>query len=357
MPKVSVIVPVYNVEKYLCRCIDSILAQTFTDFELLLVDDGSPDNCPAICDEYAQKDARIQVIHKENSGVSMARNAALEIATGEFLTFCDSDDYWKPQWLEWLISQMHQNDADVVIGNYIKTDDSGQTDHYQSTHKTGCTVFSSQTDRISYIIQQLLCGFYGWEIWTRLFRTDIIQNNCIRFCTTCGNFAEDLEFVLEYMLFTRSVYSGDYAGYCYCQRSDSMMSCSRHAVKLNEVNEVSYCFWVRFCQVISDQRYIRQYPIIHFLILANQYKKMLSKDGMHNLPEEIKKISKHKWYRKETKQIFLCYKSLKRYLGKNTALRIFLFAHYCLHCNWKWYAIESAVLYKWILGGDTNTGN
>lgn len=82
MPEVSIIVPVYKVEPYLRRCVDSILAQTFTDFELILVDDGSPDNCPAICDEYAERDSRVRVIHKENGGVSSARNAGMEAAVG-----------------------------------------------------------------------------------------------------------------------------------------------------------------------------------------------------------------------------------------------------------------------------------
>ena len=94
MPYLSVIVPIYNVEDYLGECIDSILSQTYTDFELILVDDGSTDACPALCDEYAAKDQRIQVIHKENGGLSDARNTGIEAAKGEFLIFLDSDDWW-----------------------------------------------------------------------------------------------------------------------------------------------------------------------------------------------------------------------------------------------------------------------
>lgn len=91
-PFVSVIIPVYKVEAYLRQCVDSVLAQTYTDFEVILVDDGSPDNCPAICDEYATKDSRVKVIHKENGGLSDARNAGIELANGEWLVFLDSDD-------------------------------------------------------------------------------------------------------------------------------------------------------------------------------------------------------------------------------------------------------------------------
>ena len=96
MPQISVIVPVYKTEAYLRRCVDSILAQTFTDFELILVDDGSPDKCYAICEDYKAKDNRVSVIHKKNGGVSSARNAGLDAARGVFVTFVDSDDYVKP---------------------------------------------------------------------------------------------------------------------------------------------------------------------------------------------------------------------------------------------------------------------
>lgn len=107
MAKISVIVPVYNVEKYIHRCVDSILNQTFTDYELILVDDGSPDNCGKICDEYAEKDSRIHVIHKENGGLSDARNAGLDWmfanSDSEWITFIDSDDWVHPQYLEILL--------------------------------------------------------------------------------------------------------------------------------------------------------------------------------------------------------------------------------------------------------------
>ena len=112
MPTISVIVPVYKVELYLRRCIDSILGQTFTDFELILVDDGSPDNCPAICDEYAAKDSRVHVIHQENGGLSAARNAGIDWASAnsdsEWISFVDSDDWVHSQYLEILFQAVEQ---------------------------------------------------------------------------------------------------------------------------------------------------------------------------------------------------------------------------------------------------------
>ncbi len=120
MPKISVIVPIYKVEEYLPRCVDSILAQTFTDFELWLVDDGSPDKCGEICDEYAKRDSRIRVIHKQNGGLSDARNAALDKATGEYISFIDSDDWVAPDFLESLYGALTRNNADLAICNIMK---------------------------------------------------------------------------------------------------------------------------------------------------------------------------------------------------------------------------------------------
>ena len=116
-PKISCIVPVYNVEKYLERCIDSILTQTFTNFELILVDDGSSDGCPAICEEYAKKDKRVKVIHKENGGLGYARNSGLDIACGEYITFVDSDDYIPNNAMEILMANI--GDSDICAGEHI----------------------------------------------------------------------------------------------------------------------------------------------------------------------------------------------------------------------------------------------
>lgn len=116
---VSVIIPIYKVEQYLRRCIDSIVNQTYTNLEIILVDDGSPDNCSQICDEYAAKDKRIIVIHKENGGLSDARNAGLEICKGEYVSFVDSDDWIANSFVEQLVNAVILHDADISVTNFI----------------------------------------------------------------------------------------------------------------------------------------------------------------------------------------------------------------------------------------------
>lgn len=119
--KVSVIVPVYNVEQYLCRCVDSIISQTLKDIEIILVDDGSPDNSPKMCDEYALKDSRIKVIHKVNGGLSSARNAGMKIAQGDYIFFVDSDDWLDENGLELLYNKAFEYDVDFVRYRAIRT--------------------------------------------------------------------------------------------------------------------------------------------------------------------------------------------------------------------------------------------
>lgn len=123
MELISIIVPVYNVEKYLCECIDSILSQTYEKFELILVDDGSPDNSGKICDEYAEKDKRIKVIHKENGGVSSARNMGLDNANGEYITFVDSDDIVDKQYLELMYNKLVEKSADLCFCHFDRFDE------------------------------------------------------------------------------------------------------------------------------------------------------------------------------------------------------------------------------------------
>lgn len=120
MSKVSIVVPIYNVEKYLEQCVDSIINQTLKDIEIILVDDGSPDNCPQICNDYAKKDSRIKVVHKKNGGLSSARNAGIEVATGDYIGFVDSDDYIELDMYEKMYNIAIENNVDFVMSDYYR---------------------------------------------------------------------------------------------------------------------------------------------------------------------------------------------------------------------------------------------
>ncbi len=171
MPKISVIVPVYKVEDLLCRCVDSILNQSFTDFELILVDDGSPDRSGEICDAYAARDGRVRVLHQKNSGVSAARNQGLRMADGIFITFIDSDDAVLPGYLEHLLQAQVQSSADVVIAGFLRC--IGTQEHpVGSVAGIVCTdTVAAQTELLTCALQQGLLN----PCWGKLYRADAIR--------------------------------------------------------------------------------------------------------------------------------------------------------------------------------------
>ncbi len=345
-PQISVIVPVYKVEKYIHRCIDSILNQTFTDFELILVDDGSPDNCGAICDEYAKSDSRVVVIHKENGGVSTARNTGLDVAVGKYIAFCDSDDYWATDMLEMLSGIIEADDVDIVVSGFQRVDENGAFLNALK-RSSGRECIDNEAELVSYLVHGVLSGKYGWEVCTRLFKRDIIEANTIRFCTSCGNYAEDMGFVLQYCLYIKAASSTEYCGYFYLMRSGSMMHNSVDLIKLDQVNEVSKQVGERFLKEIPACG--KLYGVIHFLIMYTEYQKVIGTERYALISEEIVKIQNIYWYRNQSKGVFRCRKYLKKIYGKRHTQQILLFSHYCLHQNWKRFKIESAIAYRWLI--------
>lgn len=176
---VSIVVPIYNVEKYLYRCVDSILNQSYQNLEVILVDDGSPDNCGKICDEYAVKDSRVKVIHKYNGGLSDARNYGLNYASGQYIIFIDSDDYIEKQLVERALGEIEKQDADVVIWGYFADfvdDNESLIDSQKRVPKK--QVYDSKDS--SFKVYSDLVGFIGYA-WNKMYRTDYLKTNNFKF--------------------------------------------------------------------------------------------------------------------------------------------------------------------------------
>ena len=209
MPLVSIIVPVYRVEPYLHRCVDSILAQTFTDFELILVDDGSPDNCGAICDEYAQKDLRVRVVHKENGGLASARNAGLDVAVGSYILFADSDDYVSPLWCESFVSQIKKDESRYIFGGIQNV-----RMHSGETIETKISCPCEQAKRFEladfFLLQSK--GQIGFA-WNVLYNHNVIRTHHLRFSREV--IIEDLPFCLAYLKYMDCLYYTGEDGYFY----------------------------------------------------------------------------------------------------------------------------------------------
>ena len=141
-PKISIIVPVYNVEQYLNQCVESIVGQTYQNLEIILVDDGSPDSCPKMCEDWANNDKRIQVIHKLNGGLSDARNAGIDVASGEYLMFVDSDDFIAANMVMDLYALLNRTNADIACGGVYRYCDGKITDIYNEVIRSDEVIFS-----------------------------------------------------------------------------------------------------------------------------------------------------------------------------------------------------------------------
>ena len=212
-PLLSIIVPVYKVENYLQKCIDSILAQTFTDFELILVDDGSPDDCPALCDAAAEKDARVRMIYQKNGGLSAARNAGLDAARGAWIGFVDSDDYIAPEMYEVLYQAVQSTGADLALCDYAEVDEAG----------TPCPQMYVSLSGVELTGQELLKKASGLMVqlaWNKLYRRAVFAQ--LRYPE--GKLNEDLFLIPEVCLQIQKAVVVPKALYYYVQRGGSIMS-------------------------------------------------------------------------------------------------------------------------------------
>lgn len=226
MPKVSIIVPIYNVERYLDRCMQSLLHQTLHDIEIILVDDGSPDQCPRMCEEYAQQDSRIKVIHKENGGLGFARNAGLEIATGEYVAFCDSDDFVEMNMYEKLYEEAISSDADVVFSNFFTETKVGKwiasQEVKERTEWKGKEIEEFMLDMVAsapYVKQERK---YQMSVWHSIYRRSILEDHHIRFYSEREVLSEDFPFQMEYLKHAQKVVYLPQAFYHYCSNGGSL---------------------------------------------------------------------------------------------------------------------------------------
>ena len=281
-PKVSIIVPVYNAEKYLERCINSLKHQTLEDIEIILADDSSTDSSLEICEKARTEDSRIKVIHKANEGAGMARNAALEIATGEYIGFLDSDDFVERDMFETLYNKAIQYNSDLIMSGVLFIDGNMFSKDGECVRKIYFdkdTHFETKED-----LKKLRMGIvgalpedaddskYGMSIWKNLFRHDIIKKNNIVFESEREMLSEDALFMIDYISCIKKATGIREAFYNYCRNEDSISKSykkDRFEKSLVFVNEVEKRFrkdikpeeyqiyidrfWQAMCRVLCSQ--------------------------------------------------------------------------------------------------------
>lgn len=257
--EISIIVPVYNVEKYLQRCIDSLVNQTCKEIEIILVNDGSTDNSPAICEANAQKDSRIRVLNKKNGGLSDARNAGLNVAVGQYILFVDSDDYIEVDTCARLLTGMH-NDVDLVAGAY-KEEHDGQKIYKRHTNLQENVVYSSR----EFVIRSIQKNEWYAPAWLNLYRRQFLLEHKLYY--KVGILFEDHEMLPRLFLAARKVTYIDYPFYNYVIRSNSIMT-SNNVEQKRKMSDLIYNDWMRTFSKLDDviyQRYLYGILIRYYL--------------------------------------------------------------------------------------------
>lgn len=208
---VSIIIPVYRVERYLDACVRSVVGQTHWALEIILVDDGSPDNCPALCDAWEVKDSRVKVVHKPNGGLADARNAGVALATGDYIAFVDSDDVVSHQAIEYMVDLAEKHAADIVATAFVKF-----VDAQAPVFDIGGSVFTGASEAV---LQRLVSARINWSAWGKLFRREVIPS--LPFVK--GRLYEDVDFTPRVFRRASTAVLSDAVTYGYRQRADSIM--------------------------------------------------------------------------------------------------------------------------------------
>lgn len=285
---ISVIVPVYNVEEYLARCVDSILAQTYENLEVILVDDGAKDASGVICDAYAAKDSRVKVIHKENGGLSSARNAGLEAATGEYIAFVDSDDWIEPDAYAHLLKVMEKYGVRLVCG--------GRYDVNGKTGEKKIGLCPQKEEAIS--AEELVGRIFLWQgcdssACDKLYHRSILEN----FRYPEGKVCEDVPVTYKIVLQAEKVALSNQPFYNYYHRSGSISMASAITEKtfhFSQHTEVIYPYIREHHPAIENQaRYLRVRSLSHILLLLEQSEAEVRQEFFREYSHARKELKKH----------------------------------------------------------------
>lgn len=267
-PKISVVLPIYNVEKYLETCVKAMTGQTYQNLEIILVDDGSPDGCPALCDELAKTDERIRVLHKENGGLSDARNAGTQIATGEYITFVDSDDVVTDTYVEYLYSLIEKYGCDMSLCTHTVVFEDGKKVPYGDGT-------DEMLDAKECLRRMLYHDVIDTSAWAKLYRTDMARE----ILYPKGKLFEDIGTTYRFFLASGKIACGYQSQYFYMQRQNSIVSGKFNPHKLDllemtdKMAEDVEKVYPELAQAILRRRVYARFSTLNQMLDVDGYKK------------------------------------------------------------------------------------
>ena len=330
--KVSIVVPVYNVEKYLDMCVDSLVNQTYGNLEIILVDDGSTDTSPQMCDKWAENDSRVKVLHKQNEGAGIARSMGMKIAQGEYILFVDSDDYLDISTIEKCIDNAQKKNADIVVFGRKNVRDTKIDEIF---------LYNEKKDYIGEKeIVEFLSGLFNYKIgigisvWGKLFKLDIIKKNGIDFVSERKFLSEDALFILSIFSYVKrlSVLPENLYYYCY-----NPVSLSRkYSSDYQDKTDAFLCKGKELCQVYK-------YPIdVYYSVCARYH--MYTIAGLKSIVAlEIRQKEKYKIFSKVIKNRLLHKTLMKEILKKESKksrlfwllvkFRLYILCYFLLVCK------------------------
>lgn len=283
-PLISVIVPVYNVEKYLARCVDSILAQTYRNLDVILVDDGSSDSSGEACDAYAAKDSRVRAVHKDNGGLSDARNAGMQAAQGEYYSFVDSDDWIAADYIAYLYGLLSRNHAQIAVCGYRKVYE--KEENGADSAGTSVDIYDSGEGLFRLLYQRGMIT----AAWGRLFQAALFRD--IRFPK--GKLHEDV--AVMYRLFDKAdkIVCGDAEKYFYFQRRDSIVNREFDRRRMDYISFTGECilYMEEKHPELKKAAISRHFSACFDLLSSGGFDKKNHADAYSRLVHEIKKYRK-----------------------------------------------------------------
>lgn len=330
-PKVSVIVPIYNVEKYLERCLESLLNQSLQEIEIILIDDGSTDNSRLICDKYAKQDNRIIVVHKQNQGLGMARNTGLELASGEYVVFIDSDDFIEKNAYQEMYDMIKAENAEMLITNYYEY---VTRTCKKKEMRTICDAKTVEGEKIKNLACQMVGSSpfgkneddIGMSVWKNMYFRKFIEENRIRFYSEREYVSEDAIFQLMSVPKMKKVMLSTNCYYYYCQNDNQSLSTTFRESKFEEYKKL----------------YQKEYELLKTNRIVEAGKYYIATTFLGNIRAHIKQLSLSQYSKKKKKELIekiekdtMVQTVLEWYPYNSTSIKQRLFS-IALKNNWTW---------------------